>query len=95
MSKQDQTTGVLEELLDTLESAAGGKGANNQSRAKDSGDAIDAVLSSANRMTNVRSLRDSPEVAAFREALIDGLISVDTANQLLRLVNNLIVRLLA
>ena len=80
-------TRVLDELLETLESKAGTQSENGR------GDAIDAVLSAEPRTTKVASLRDSPEVRAFREALVDGLIRVDTANQLLRLVNELIVRL--
>jgi len=82
-------TRVLDELLETLESKAGGQRENRR------GDAIAGVLEAEPRATKVASLRDSPEAAAFREALVDGLIRVDTANQLLRLVNEVIVPLLA
>jgi len=59
-----------------------------------SGDAIDAVLASPARTTAVRSLRSSPEIEAFRQALVDGLIRVDTVNQLLRLVNEVVGQLI-
>ena len=58
------------------------------------GDAIGQELSRPARTTNVISLKDAPEVQAFRNELIDGLIRVDTANQLLRLVNEAMTRLL-
>ncbi len=58
------------------------------------GDAIDQVLAEAPRSTGIVSLRDAPEVAAFRNELTDGLIRVDTANQLLRLINEVVVRVL-
>ena len=57
-------------------------------------DAIDAELSRPTRATAVVSLRDAPEMAAFRQEWVDGLIRVDTANQLLRLLNELITRAL-
>jgi hypothetical protein len=49
-------------------------------------DAIDEVLAGAPRTTEVKSLRDHPDVQQFRQDLIDGLIRVDTANRLLQLV---------
>ena len=95
MTTNNQATEVLDDLLSTLESAAGGQSSSDGSIKSISGDAIDAVLSSPKRTTKVSSLRDAPEVRAFREALIDGLIRIDTANQLLRLVNTLITRIMA
>jgi len=50
------------------------------------GDAIDRVLLEPSRQTRVESLRDSEVVQQFRNDLIDGLIRVDTANQLFRLI---------
>ncbi len=82
-----EATQTLDELTDALESILAAK------RASGRGDAIDAVLNGPARVTRVKSLRDAPEVESFREALVDGLIRVDTANQLLRLVHELIVRL--
>jgi len=79
-------TKVLEELMTTLEAAeqkSGGKG-----------DAIDAVLSGTPRTTQVTSARDTPEMEAFRQELSDGLVRVDTVNQVLRLLNEWITRLL-
>lgn len=63
-------------------------------RVAPAGDAIDAVLASPSRATGVRSLRGSPEIEAFRQALVDGLIRADTVNQLLRLVNEAVVQLI-
>ena len=79
-------TGQLDRLLNTLESAL---------RESGTGDAISRELAAPQRQTQVVSLRQAPETRAFREALIDGLIRVDTVNQLLRLVNEAVVRLLA
>ena len=58
-----------------------------------SGDAIDLILGSARRETEVRSLRHDPVVDAFRRELADGLIRVDTANRLLSLVNTVVTAL--
>jgi hypothetical protein len=84
-------TQELDRLLGQLEGAAGRRGA---SLGPLRGDAIDAVLNSPARQTAVRSLREAPEVEAFRNELVDGLIRADTANQLLRLVATLVERLL-
>jgi hypothetical protein len=58
------------------------------------GDAIGTELARPARTTAVVSLKDAPEVEAFRNELIDGLIRVDTVNQLLRLVNEAMTRLI-
>ena len=86
MTEHEKPTAILDGLLDNLEKAA-------RERENASGDAIDRELAAPARTTAVRSLRDSPEVAAFRQALVDGLIRVDTVNRLLQLVNEVIVRL--
>jgi len=83
---QEGITNQLDRLLNTLETAL---------READAGDAIGRELAAAKRETQVESLRQAAEVRAFREALIDGLIRVDTVNQLLRLVKEAVVRLLA
>lgn len=57
-------------------------------------DAINLELSAAPRVSSVASLRDAPEIEAFRVELIDGLIRVDTANRFLTLVNALVSRAL-
>lgn len=82
---QEGTTNQLDRLLNTLEAAL---------RESATGDAISRELAAAMRETQVASLRQAAEVRAFREALVDGLIRVDTVNQLLRLVNEAVVRLL-
>jgi hypothetical protein len=58
----NEATRVLDELVETLE------GRSERSEAVGE-DAISAVLKSRPRETNVRSLRNSPEVTACREAL--------------------------
>jgi len=79
---------ILDDLLSTLETRLADRSAQARS------DAITAVLSEAPRRTEVRSLQDAPAVEAFRQALTDGLIRVDTANRLLRLINEIVVRLM-
>lgn len=80
-----EAAGVLDELLATLDRAAGGA----------KGDAIDAVLAGEPRSTQAASLRRAPEMEAFRRELTDGLIRADTVNQVLRLLNEWIVAGLA
>ncbi len=59
-----------------------------------SADAIDAEIARPARQTAVQSLSEAPEVVAFRDELVNGLIRADTANQLLRLVATVVERLL-
>lgn len=84
-------TQELDRLLGQLEGAVERKAGAQTSL---SGDAIDAVLNSPARQTAVRSLREAPEVEAFRNELVDGLIRADTANQLLRLVATIVEKML-
>jgi hypothetical protein len=56
-------------------------------------DAIDIELARPPRETAVLPLGEAPEVVAFRNELVDGLIRADTANQLLRLVAMIVERL--
>lgn len=95
MSENTGATGELDRLLGTLETLAQPSQADpNGQKATRQNDAIDAVLLSPARTTAVRSLRHAPETEAFRQALVDGLIRVDTANELLRLVNDIVSRLI-
>lgn len=80
--------GELERLLNNVQTMLD---ANAQAQPAD---AIGTELSRPARTTTVVSLRDAPEVEAFRNELIDGLIRVDTVNQLLRLINEAMTRLL-
>lgn len=57
-------------------------------------DAIDAELARSPRATAVQSLAGSEELEAFRQEAVDGLIRVDTANQLFRLIAVVVERLL-
>ena len=50
------------------------------------GDAIDDALGAAPRVTGTTSLRRHEVVRKFRQEISDGLIRLDTANQLLGLV---------
>jgi len=49
-------------------------------------DAIDLILGSTPRATTVTSLREHETIQRFKKELIDGLIRVDTAHQLLGLI---------
>ena len=80
MSASDATK-VLDELMTTLENA------NRPLNA----DAIDAVLAGQPRRTQAVSVRQAPEMEAFRRELTDGLIRADTVNQVLRLLNEWIM----
>jgi hypothetical protein len=75
-------TRVLDDLISTLEQVNPRGGG---------GDAIDAVLASEPRTTQAVSVRQAPEMEAFRRELVDGLIRVDTVNQVLRLLNEWIM----
>lgn len=57
------------------------------------GDALDRILAEPGRQTAVASLRDSEIIKQFRNDLIDGLIRIDTVNQLFRLVSAVLDRL--
>jgi len=60
------------------------------SRTGRGGDAIDDVLKSAPRTTVTTSLREHEVVRKFRQEMADGLIRLDTANQLLRLASTVL-----
>ena len=101
----DRLLGTLESLLEPGGADSADPGGTPQvgtrapqepasQRRAPAGDAIDAVLASSARATAVRSLRVSPEIEAFRQALVDGLIRADTVNQLLRLVNEVVGQLI-
>ncbi len=72
-------TRELDALLEKLERATSG-----------SGDAIDHIVNGPRRKTDARSIRNDPAMLRFRRELADGLIRADTANQLLRLVSQVI-----
>lgn len=78
---------ALNQLIETLSKAG-------QPESNAAGDAIDQELKRRRRTTSVQSLRDNPVVEQFRQELSDGLIRVDTAHQLLSLINEVITRLL-
>ncbi len=84
---------ALDELIEQLDgteiSAAEGE------ESKTSPDAIDRVLGSQPRSTNVRSLKDDETIEAFRRELVDGLIRVDTAGRALRLLSQVVGAVLA
>jgi len=68
----------LDRLLENLEPSAGAESRQ--------GDAIDRVLSAEPRATRTWSLRDDEVVQRFREEVVNGLIRVDTVQQLLGLI---------
>lgn len=81
---QDTTT--IDELLSALDAAVRRKSTR--------GDAIDAVLASPGRVTNVTSIKDSPQAKAFKQAVVDGLIRTDAVHKLLGLINEVVVGVL-
>lgn len=81
-----EVTDDLDRVVRQLDAAVAANAQTN------GGDAIDIELAQPARTTAVRSVRDTPEVAAFRQELVDGLIRVDTANRLLRLVAAILER---
>lgn len=83
------TTESLDRLIEQL-SARASTAAPTAGR----GDAIDEVLSSPPRQSDVPDLSRHPVVQQFRRDLIDGFIRVDTARQLLDLLS-LVVSTLA
>ena len=91
MSDTTELTQDLDHLLAALD---GARTQANTPTAAPAGDAITVELARPARTTGVRSLREAPEIEAFRGELVDGLIRADTANQLLRLINEVVTRLL-
>jgi len=55
-------------------------------------DAIDEALERPARATRVVSLAESPVMATFRSELSDGLIRIDTLNQVLRMLTLILER---
>jgi len=62
-------------------------------QAGQAGDAIDRINQSAERSSRVVSLRDSEVIQRFRDDLINGLIRMDTANQLFGLIRSVLDQL--
>ena len=87
MANQTNTT-EIDRLLEALGRVAS---PNMQAAAMD---AIDLELHRPARTTAVQGLSDSAEMQAFRQALIDGLIRADTVNAALKLVNEVLTRIL-
>jgi len=77
MSPEDQLDALIIRLEELL--ASGNRG-----------DAIDRALSSLPRKSEAVSLRGHEVVRRFREEAVQGLIRVDTANQLLALVKTVL-----
>lgn len=80
----------LIEQLDGTEVSAAGEG-----EPEPAADAIDRVLGSTPRATNVRSLRGDAAIEAFRRELVDCMIRVDTAGRALRLLSQVVGAVLA
>ena len=77
----NDTIQKLDELIATLEGAV-------KNRTTD--DALDRILNEPARTTATRSLRDDATIRQFRTELSDGLIRVDSLNQLLGLVTQVV-----
>ncbi len=91
MSDTNELTQDLDQLLNVLDAPASQATARAGAA---TGDAIAAELARPARVTAVRSLREAPEIEAFRRELVDGLIRADTANQLLKLIGEVVTRLI-
>jgi len=80
---------TLDKLIEAVDKAstAADPGATPAAR-----DAIDDVLDRPARETRVASLAESPVMAAFRGELTDGLIRIDTLNQVLRMLTLVLER---
>lgn len=83
MTQSESLDAVLERLDRILAAAA----------PTQTGDALDRILAEPGRQTDVTSLRDSEIIRTFRQDLIDGLIRIDTANRLFRLISAVLDRL--
>ena len=96
MANVTETLDKLIQVVDKAATAAGEAPATPvpQPAAQIAGtrDAIDDALERPARQTQVVSLADSPVMAAFRSELSDGLIRIDTLNQVLRLITLVIER---
>ncbi len=77
----------LSKLLETVQKLSGD--------AQAPPDAIDRILTSPRRETQVRSLYDDPVVQRFRDDLTNGFIRVDTANALFQLLGNTLNRVVS
>ncbi len=75
------TTGPFDTLIGTLETLLDPRPQGDRPP-----DAIDRILAQPARNTQARSLREDPVVARLREDLTNGLIRIDTANAMFRLV---------
>ncbi len=91
MSDTNDLTRNLDQLLNLLDAPASQAPAP---AAGVTGDAIAAELARPARATAVRSLREAPEIEAFRRELVDGLIRADTANRLLKLIGEVVTRVI-
>lgn len=90
MSDTTELTRDLDHLLAALD---GVRAKSETQTAAPPADAIAVELVRPSRTTAVVSLREAPEIEAFRSELVNGLIRADTANQLLRLLNEVVIRL--
>lgn len=84
---------ALDELIEQLDGVEAAK--DTPSEDKPATDAMDRVLASQPRTTHVRSLKNDATIETFRRELVDGLIRVDTAGQLLRLISQIVGAVLA
>ncbi len=91
MSDTAELTRDLDHLLTALESV---QAKNDTPIAPPPADAIAVELARPARTTAVVSLREAPEIEAFRNELVDGLVRADTVNRLLRLLDEVVIRLL-
>lgn len=86
MAERNEAMERFAEMVDQLAGAPAAGAASG-------GDAIAAEIAGARRATGVVSLRDSEVMTRFRQELSDGLIRIDTVNQLLALATQILARI--
>ena len=85
----------LDEVLGRLDALVARNAETPKRGNAESGDAIDQVLAGEPRTTQTQSLREHETVQKFREEMLTGMIQLDTAHQLLGLVNTVLAVALA
>ncbi len=94
MSVTDELDALIEELDQAVGDATSANAPDAATMVGEPGsathspdaDALDLILGSPARRTNVKRLRDSDVVRQFREDLLNGAVRIDRLNQILSIV---------
>jgi len=84
---------AIEELDTLIDQLAGGQ--SPEAVESPEPDAIDRELAAEPRRTAVRSMRESAVMTRFRRELTDGLVRADTVASVLRLLRDVLPRILS